>query len=110
MSGERRDESGEMIFGRSADDGYGRCGRCGLSWRHNNLHTTFYAERAGVFVLCEECWERLTPEARLPYYRAIWEDWHRFPPTNKTHAELLVVADDLDRDWVLIEAAVLAGR
>lgn len=29
----------------------------------------------GCLPLCERCWAELTPEARLPFYRALYDAW-----------------------------------
>lgn len=92
--------------------GYGRCRRCGWSWMHRDYHVTPAAlpdGGAGMFVLCELCWERLTPEARLPYYQEVWKEHYGHPHYSWTHERMVSEADALDRDWPLIEAAVLAG-
>jgi len=30
---------------------------------------------SGCFALCEECWNELTPEERIPYYEQLIADW-----------------------------------
>lgn len=94
--------------------GFSQCGCCGGYWNVVESHTTTYSQTTqlatvtidgkeagftpvgfsmGCFPLCEVCWERLgTPTARLPYYRALYEDWHA--PEEK---------------WEVIQLAVLAG-
>ncbi len=52
----------------------------------------------GCFPLCKQCWQELkTPEARLPYYRKLVDDWKRD-------------IADAEKDWEPIKASVLAGN
>lgn len=44
-------------------------------WVGVELHSTWYERGSGMFPLCEGCWAELTPETRLPYYRALWDRW-----------------------------------
>lgn len=63
---------------------YGTCGKCERPWNFVETHSTQCSETSGMCPLCEKCWEELkTPEARLPYYKSLWLDWHRWgkPPT-----------------------------
>lgn len=57
-----------------------------------------YTDSRSCFPLCETCWTGLgTPEARLPYYRVLWNEW---------------IGDGSEpdpADWDAIEAAVRAG-
>lgn len=77
---------------------WGRCYKCKGSWEHLDEHRTMYGNGSGCFPLCEQCWKKLgTPEARLPYYRMMWDSW---------------VADGAEMPiskWDQIEAAVLRG-
>jgi hypothetical protein len=50
--------------------GYGGCTRCGDTWNWKAEHVTEFERGRGCFPLCEECWQSLTPEQRLPYYMA----------------------------------------
>lgn len=74
---------------------YGSCGRCHISWYYVDMHDTMYIEydnsneAEGIGVLCEHCWQELTPEQRLEYYRKKVGD---------------------DPDFEMIEVAVLAGK
>ena len=52
---------------------YGTCGRCNRHWGICEYHVTHFSSSEGCFPLCEECWQELTPETRLPYYRELWE-------------------------------------
>ena len=54
---------------------YGNCGYCGRTWDKVEHHNTRITEHVGMFPLCEECWRALTPEQRLPYYRALYSSW-----------------------------------
>ena len=81
---------------RLASPGSGWCSRCGRPWTICEGHTTHSA-----FPLCEECHSELTPEQRLPHFRAIYEDWqlsaahYGYEPKN---------------NWPEIKRAVLAGE
>src|SRR5690348_6173590 len=80
--------------------GIGKCYRCNRPWicpaqqyvgnrtwrqlphdRYRGLigvkpHITNYTLGSGCFPLCEPCWTALeTPEARLPYYKQLWDSW-----------------------------------
>jgi len=76
---------------------YGGCGRCHMTWNICDYHITSYANTGGCFPLCTWCWNRLTIEERLPYYKSlvydVWED-------NKEN----------DVKWSLIKKAVLEGK
>jgi len=56
------------------DDSYGHCLCCGGSWAVKRPHWTFYSD-AGMGPVCEECYDELSPEERLPYYVKLWESW-----------------------------------
>ena len=55
--------------------GLGWCYRCKTNWAFVESHTTWLNDHAATFPLCEQCWDELTPEERLPYYRMQWEAW-----------------------------------
>lgn len=79
----------------SSYPGKNDCRRCGLTEQLISLHGTMYGLTHGVSVLCEKCWQELTAEEKLPYYRAAFDSW--------------------DKDWAvpvrweIIKKAVLAG-
>jgi hypothetical protein len=95
--------------------GFGRCSRCDTPWNFVHEHSTDYDHGRGCFPLCEECWEDLaTPEARLPFYRVLWEQWWAdavlHPCDEYPHAQYASREDHLNQlqeTWRLIEAAVL---
>ena len=68
---------------------------------------TMVVASSGLFVLCEPCWAECTPEERLPYYRAQWEEWATI-----MHAGTATVAqvEELHARWPLIRVAVLVGK
>ncbi len=77
------------------------CSRCHRFWSEVSLHETPYKfvghiQVATCFPLCEQCWQELTPETRLPYYRALFETWERFGPQPT-------------ETWLLIDEAVRKG-
>jgi len=55
--------------------GYSHCHKCLTNWGFVEGHTTRVTEGSGCFPLCERCWEGLTPEERLPYYRQLYDEW-----------------------------------
>jgi hypothetical protein len=77
--------------------GYSWCFRCETPWLFVPNHTTDYRPDKGCFALCEKCWQELTPQQRLPYYRQLWEHWNQ---SGLSEAE----------EWQEIEMAVLEGR
>jgi len=86
--------------------GRGTCSRCGRPWGAVEGHATWYTEGHGCFPLCEECWEELTPEQRLPYYRqwiddSVWQS-HLFGYPQ--------YAEKTENMWPELKKAVLAGK
>jgi len=91
--------------------GYGwNCARCGTNmydagqiWHTTKFH--FHEDdpdepvHRGCFVLCEPCFQSLTPAERLPYYRGLWDLWKR-------------EGDDIHtpEDWIAISNAVMEGK
>ena len=58
--------------------GYGHCGRCKRKWKFVHGHVTDYQIGSGCFPLCENCWEELSPEQRVPYYIKLVELWMKY--------------------------------
>lgn len=81
--------------------GYGSCAKCHTTWKFVEGHCTKYAEDAGMFPLCEECWAELTPTTRLPYYQDLWDTW-----CSTTHSLLGFHLPP----WPDVKAAVMAGK
>lgn len=84
------------LFSKLLSPGYSACGRCWRTWNICTEHSTQYTMQEdgaswGCFPLCEECWQGLTPESRLPYYRQLIEEW------------------DDQGVWPAVKAAVLEG-
>lgn len=75
---------------------YGTCGKCGMPWNKVKYHITNYTISNGCFPLCEECWQKLTPKERLPYYRSLYDRWSELGRN--------------DTDWEQIKKAVLEGK
>lgn len=87
--------------------GPGACFRCGRRWnrfiRPPQPHITTYDKFGnGCFSLCDRCWNVLTPDSRLGFYRALWRSWFQRDGGER--------ADELLDRWNRIEAAVKAGR
>lgn len=80
--------------------GYSWCLQCKTPWRFVKGHTTKYTQSNGCFPLCEKCWAELTPEQRLPFYRALIIEWARQDCCN---------GEEFDKTWHDIREAVLAG-
>lgn len=77
-------------------DGYWVCPRCGASF-NAGVHDTKYKEGWYVFAVCKNCWRSLkTPEARMPYYRGIYDYNQQF-------------GDQGEAKWVCISNAVMNG-
>lgn len=75
--------------------GYATCGKCNKTWDVVPSHNTYYKMHTAVFALCEKCWQSLTPEDRVPYYkRMIDKYWSE---------------KDKNENWDLIQSAVLEG-
>jgi len=56
--------------------GYSHCKKCHTNWRFVKGHSTYVPGTGrGLFPLCEQCWEELTPEQRLPYYQQLYNEW-----------------------------------
>lgn len=85
---------------RKEDEGFGKCHRCKTPWNRCKEHSTLFTESDGCFPLCEDCWQSLPTEERLPFYLDMWTDWLSM----SLESEL-----DLSQ-WELIEQAVLAGK
>jgi hypothetical protein len=80
--------------------GFGRCGRCGITWVFARYHVTEESGGNGCFPLCEVCWTALeTPERRMPYYLLMVQSWQGESP-HKNYEER----------WASIREAVLVGR
>lgn len=75
--------------------GISGCYRCYRNWMICQGHDTQFNARSAMFPLCEECWQELTPQTRLPYYRQLWDDWNDSYPKD---------------EWDAIEAAVREGK
>lgn len=83
---------------RNTSGGRGRCMRC-AAINTKPMHTTEWMNH-NAFVLCEECWQALTPEQRVPFYTMLWAVWVGQSP------------QDIDKyisEWPAMCAAVLAG-
>jgi len=92
------------------------CKHCGISDRLQEFHVTYYRPtgceggywyqtlfpdyqpmvaggNTGIFVLCEHCWSKLTPQARWVYYKDFLSDYPRSR-----------------RDELAVYRAVMAGK
>lgn len=107
---------------------YSGCRRCTVPWSDTARHVTKYGGTTvsqntpeseqpvmvvtsrGLFVLCEPCFADLTPETRLPFYRAQWEAWKHEQDAAPAGTVSAAQRAEIDAAWPLIEAAVLAGQ
>ena len=81
------------------DDQTGTCLCCGRKWRTEKPQETRYSAYTGIFPLCVECWGKMSPEDRLPFYETLILQWEVIEGYEITAAE---------REE--IKAAVLAGK
>ena len=81
--------------------GYGCCYRCGDTWDWKKGHTTYFDESRGCFPLCHDCWSRLTPEERLPYYERMVDSWL---------TEAVKDRNEIEQSRLLIRKAVLEEK
>lgn len=93
-----------------AHPGYGKCSRCGRVWAICEPHITPYdgygvrfKEYGGCFALCQECWEELTPQERLPHYLSLLYRWMSYG--SKAHRGM-----PWDVAQKKIEESVLSGK
>lgn len=82
--------------------GLSGCGRCKDSWQWKPHHTTMFSTRDGCFPLCEDYWKALTPDERLPFYRAMFDRNVSIRPGGDREAYRAT--------WLLIEKAVKEGK
>lgn len=55
---------------------------------------------AGLFAICTECWDRLTPEERLPYYEDLyWSNYWQYNSTDKPRRQA-------ELEWEEIETRI----
>lgn len=57
--------------------GYSGCHRCGGTWDWKEEHSIPYAEGKGMFPLCVECYEELSPQERYDYCMELRDSWGR---------------------------------
>ena len=84
-------------FERILSPGFGCCKKCNRPWTFVEGHKTPYSRGRACFPLCENCWQGMTPEKRLPYYRKLWLEWKEFSDRDG-HALV---------DWEVIKKACL---
>lgn len=76
----RENEDGSVSFRAETPpcgwiEHHSRCGLCARPWCRVQGHETSTGDGRGVFPLCEECWEKLTPAERMPFYEQLVESW-----------------------------------
>lgn len=55
--------------------GYSGCSHCGGTWNWKKDHNIPYSDSGGMFPLCEECYQKLSPEERYDYCLELWRSW-----------------------------------
>ena len=55
--------------------GYGGCLLCKDKWNWKKPHYIQYSTHEGMFPLCEECYNKLTPTERLFYCKLMIGTW-----------------------------------
>lgn len=63
----------KIAIGRAL--GYSGCYHCGMTWNYVEGKTIYYSEGSGMFPLCEECFDRLSPEEIDPYIEKLAMSW-----------------------------------
>lgn len=63
----------KIAIGRAL--GFGGCYHCGMTWNHVEGKTIYYSEGGGMFPLCEECFDKLSPEEIDPYIEQVVMSW-----------------------------------
>ncbi len=94
------------FFARLVSPMYSACGRCGMPLNVTKHHSTDVNESGGMFPLCEKCWNDLTPQDRLPYYKKLYDSWVMTMPLYLPDGS----QPKVNMTWEEIEAAVLAGK
>lgn len=78
--------------------GHSGCQSCQMPWWAVNGHSTNYDQGHGMFPLCDKCFQDLPdPASRLPFYRALYDEWGKWPQANRP-------------EWDVIKAAVERGE
>ena len=75
-------------IGRSK--GYSGCNRCGDRWNWKEKHIVPYGNASGMFPLCEECYQQISPKERYHYCRELAREWEKWGSSE----------DDIDWDIV----------
>lgn len=55
--------------------GFGTCLKCKDSWYWKKYHVTYFVEGRGMFPLCEECYQKITPEERFAWHKKLLDEW-----------------------------------
>ena len=53
----------------------GNCERCSLPWTVAKDHSTDIDEFHSCFPLCERCWNDLSIDGRISFYKKMYESW-----------------------------------
>lgn len=63
------------------------CSHCGGKWNWKQEHIIYYTKTNGMFPLCEECYEKLSPQERYDYCIEVWNSWGR--PDNEAAFDMI---------------------
>lgn len=80
--------------------GFSACHHCHGTWNWKKGHTIPYRldGMAGMFPLCEECYEKLSPQERYKYCIELYDSWGR--PGNEVDFEVIAEYVGLQVSWV----------
>lgn len=56
-------------------NGYSYCRHCGRTWNICKEKIVEYGNGCGMFTICTDCWNDLSPEERFNYYRKTPIEW-----------------------------------
>jgi len=52
---------------------YGTCAKCGAPWKYVYAYNLLYNDFAGLFFICEDCWDESTLSEKKDLYHREWE-------------------------------------
>lgn len=97
-----RDSDGQLSYPTKWVNERSACSLCGKTTGGIGEHCTMYSPHQGCFPLCQDCWSKLTPSERLPYYRGLFDFWRSSDATGRQTAT--------NGLWLAISNAVMEGK
>lgn len=94
---------------RSLKPGCGCCYRCKIPWAMIESHSTPYRKGSACFPLCELCWRVLSPKARVPFYRMLYDEWEAEDERLEKEGHDVTMFDDTNSWDAMREAVLLEG-